>query len=104
MLYWLNVKPSYSWPRVNDNNAYAEALCRTAKYRPEFPAQGFVDLAAARAWASHFVNWHNVDRRHSAIRYVSPSQRHEGDDHASLAGRHALYIEARARDHLRWCD
>jgi hypothetical protein len=34
MLHWLGVKPSYSRPRVSDDNAYAEALFRTAKYRP----------------------------------------------------------------------
>ena len=36
MLHWLGIKPSYSRPRVSDDNAYAEALFRTAKYRPEF--------------------------------------------------------------------
>ena len=40
MLYWLGVKPSYSRPRVSDDNAYAESLFRTAKYRPEFPEIG----------------------------------------------------------------
>ncbi len=35
MLYWRCVKPSYSRPRVSDDNAYAESLFRTAKYRPE---------------------------------------------------------------------
>ncbi len=48
MLHWLGVKPSYSRPRVSDDNAYAESLFRTAKYRPEFPAKGFADLEAAR--------------------------------------------------------
>jgi len=43
MLHWLGVKPSYSRPRVSDDNAFAESLFRTAKYRPEFPAKGFVD-------------------------------------------------------------
>jgi len=47
MLYWLGVKPSYSRPRVSDDNAYAESLFRTAKYRPEFPAKGFANLDAA---------------------------------------------------------
>lgn len=55
MLHWLNIKPSYSRPRVGDDNAYAEALFRTAKYRPEFPANGFVDLEQAPAWAAAFV-------------------------------------------------
>ena len=102
MLYWLGVKPSYSRPRVSDDNAYAESLFRTAKYRPEFPAKGFVDLAAARAWATNFVRWYNVDHRHSGIRYVSPEQRHAGDDHAILAARHELYVQARERNPARW--
>jgi putative transposase len=102
MLYWLGIKPSYSRPRVSDDNAYAESLFRTAKYRPEYPAKGFVDLAAARAWATHFVRWYNVDHRHSGIRYVSPAQRHAGDDHAILAARHELYVQARERNPTRW--
>ncbi len=102
MLNWLGVKPSYSRPRVSDDNAYAESLFRTAKYRPEFPAQGFADLDAARAWAAGFVRWYNVDHRHSGIRYVSPAQRHAGEDHTILAARHALYRSARELNPARW--
>jgi putative transposase len=102
MLHWLGVKPSYSRPRVSDDNAYAESLFRTAKYRPEFPAKGFTDLDAARAWAEGFVHWYNVDHRHSGIGYVSPAQRHAGNDQAILAARHALYLEARALNPARW--
>ena len=97
MLYWLGVKPSYSRPRVSDDNAYAEALIRTAKYRPEFPAKGFADLEQARRWAVAFVHWYNFDHRHSGIRYVSPAQRHAGEDRAILPARHAAYLEARGR-------
>jgi len=68
----------YSRPRVSDDNPYAEALFRTAKYRPEFPAKGFADLDTARDWAMRFVHWYNHDHRHSGIRYVSPAQRHAG--------------------------
>ena len=102
MLHWLGVKPSYSRPRVSDDNAYAEALFRTAKYRPEFPADGFADLEQARTWAASFVRWYNVDHRHSGIRYVSPEQRHAGDDVAILDARHALYLSARERNPARW--
>ncbi len=102
MLHWLGIKPSYSRPRVSDDNAYAEALFRTAKYRPEFPAAGFDDLNAARTWAASFVHWYNVEHRHSGIRYVSPAQRHAGEDHAILAARHALYAKARERSPSRW--
>jgi transposase InsO family protein len=102
MLHWLGVKPSYSRPRVSDDNAYAESLFRTAKYRPEFPTQGFANLEEARAWAAGFVRWYNIEHRHSAIRYVSPAQRHAGEDQAILAARHALYTEARERNPARW--
>jgi putative transposase len=102
MLDWLGVKPSYSRPRVSDDNPYAESLFRTAKYRPEFPAKGFADLAAARTWASEFVRWYNHDHRHSGIRYVSPAQRHAGEDQAILANRHAVYQKARERNPARW--
>ena len=102
MLHWLGVKPSYSRPRVSDDNAYAESLFRTAKYRPEFPAKGFAELEQARAWAAGFVRWYNFDHRHSGIRYVSPAQRHAGDDQAILAARHALYLRARELNPARW--
>ena len=67
MLHWLGIEPSYSRPRVSDDNAFAEALFRTAKYRPEFPLKGFADLDAARQWAARFVQL--VQRR-------PPPQRH----------------------------
>jgi len=102
MLHWLGVQPSYSRPRVSDDNAYAESLFRTAKYRLEFPAKGFADLDAARAWATDFVRWYNIDHRHNGIRYVSPAQRHAGVDKTILAARHALYTKARERNPARW--
>ena len=80
MLHWLGIEPSYSRPRVSDDNAFAEALFRTAKYRPEFPLKGFADLDAARQWAGRFVHWYNHEHRHSGIRYVTPAQRHAGQD------------------------
>jgi transposase InsO family protein len=102
MLYWLGIEPSYSRPRVSDDNAFAEALFRTAKYRPEFPLKGFADLDAARAWAARFVSWYNQEHRHSGIRYVAPAQRHAGQDGPVLAARHAVYQDARQRNPRRW--
>ena len=83
-------------------NAYAEALFRTAKYRPDFPAAGFADLADARGWAAAFVAWYNHDHRHSGIRYVTPAERHAGGDRPILAARHTLYQRAREANPRRW--
>jgi transposase InsO family protein len=102
MLNWLGINPSYSRPRVSDDNPYAESLFRTAKYRPEFPANGFESLEAARAWAADFARWYNLDHKHSGIRYVSPDQRHTGADQAILEARHTLYLQARQRHPARW--
>jgi len=102
MLQWLGIAPSYSRPRVSNDNAHVEALFRTAKYRPEFPAAGFASLESARSWAAQFVQWYNVEHRHSGIRYVSPTQRHAGEDHTLLSARHALYQRARERNPRRW--
>lgn len=102
MLNWLGVKPSYSRPRVSDDNAFVESLFKTAKYRPQFPVGGFADLDGARAWAADFAHWYNFEHRHSGIRYVTPAQRHTCADRAILAARHQTYRQARERNPRRW--
>ncbi len=91
-----------AWPRVSDDNAYAESLFRTARYRPEFPAKGFANLDAALAWGDYFVAWYNTEHRHSGLRYVSPAQRRAGDNVATLAARHNLFLKARDLHPARW--
>lgn len=98
----LGIEPSYSRPRVSDDNAYSEALFRTCKYRPDFPVTGFTNIEAARQWIARFVHWYNEEHRHSAIRHVTPAQRHRGEDVAVLAQRDVLYAQARARNPNRW--
>ena len=102
MMHWLGLKTSYSRPGVSDDNAFVEALFRTAKYRPQLPTKGFADLDQARQWANSFLQCYNHDHRHSGIRYVSPAQRHVGEDHSVLQARHALYQQARAENPRRW--
>ena len=102
MLHWLGIDPSYSRPRVSNDNAHAEALFKTAKYRPEFPVEGFASLDAAQEWAHQFVHWYNHVHLHSGIGYVTPAQRHSGQDIAILQRRHALYERKRAEHPERW--
>jgi len=47
------------------------------------------------------VRWYNVEHRHSGIGYVSPAQRHAGEDQAVPAACHALYLQARQRNPRR---
>lgn len=98
----LGVVPSFSRPSVSNDNAYSESLFRTLKYQPGFPEQPFESVEAARAWTAGFVQWYNEEHRHSAIRFVTPAQRHRGEDHAVLLNRKALYEAARAQHPERW--
>lgn len=101
-LQWLGIVPSFSRPHVCNDNPYSEALFRTLKHTPVYPRLPFADLEAARRWVARFVTWYNSEHRHSAIRYVTPDQRHSGADVAILARRHALYEHARSRKPERW--
>lgn len=101
-MYSLGVVPSFSRPRVSNDNAYAEALFRTAKYCPLWPEQPFDTLAEARLWMLRFVDWYNHEHRHSALKYVTPSQRHRGEAAALLGQRTAVYEAAKARHPQRW--
>lgn len=98
----LGVVPSFSRPSVSNDNPYSEALFRTLKYTPAYPAGAFADIAAARAWVDRFVTWYNHEHRHSAIRFVTPAQRHAGDDRVLLAARTQVYQAARQRHPDRW--
>jgi transposase InsO family protein len=98
----LGVTPSYSRPRVSNDNPYSESLFRTFKYRPEYPVKGFESIDKARQWVRHFVCWYNEEHRHSAIRYVTPSQRHRGEDPTILANRHRVYQLAKQKRPDRW--
>jgi hypothetical protein len=98
----LGVMPSFSRPAVSNDNPYSEALFKTLKYRPDYPARPFAELADARRWVEHLAHWYNHEHRHSALRFVTPAQRHDGLDAPLLAQRKAVYEAARRRHPQRW--
>ena len=98
----LGVVASFSRPRVSDDNPYSEALFRTLKYRPEYPRRPFASIDEAQAWVDRFVTWYNTEHLHSAIRYVTPEDRHCGREKAVLAKRCRVYEVARRKNPGRW--
>ena len=72
------------------------------KYCPRFPSEGFKDLDDARGWAGRFVRWYNTRHQHSALKFVTPAQRHQGADIDILKARKALYEGAKAAKPERW--
>ncbi len=98
----LGIMASFSRPRVSNDNPFSEALFRTCKYRPDYPKTGFETIQNSRSWVNHFVQWYNEIHRHSAIRFVSPSQRHRGEDRQVLQQRKRVYEKAKRRNVNRW--
>ena len=101
-LEWLGIEPSYSRPRVSNDNAMSESLFRTVKYRPDFPFDGFESIEQARQWCEQFVRWYNEEHKHSGIQFVTPAQRHSGEDIKILADRELLYRQSREANPRRW--
>ncbi len=101
-LYSLGITPSRSRPRVSNDNAYAESIFRTCKYRPSYPAFGFADLTQARKWVLAFVHWYNYEHRHSGLNFLTPHQRHSGLYQDILEKRRQVYERAKAVHPERW--
>ena len=102
MLRKLGVVPSFSRPSVSNDNPFSESLFRTMKYRPEYPAKPFDTMAEAREWALQFARWYNHEHKHSALKFVTPNERHTGVDKSIMANRKKIYEAAKAKHPERW--
>jgi transposase InsO family protein len=98
----LGVIPSFSRPSVSNDNAYSEALFKTLKYHPGYPDSPFESMEKARSWVLGFTKWYNELHRHSALKFVTPDQRHRRQDITILERRKKLYLAAREKHPQRW--
>lgn len=97
----LGVIPSFSRPRMSDDNPYSESLFRTLKYKVTYP-RNFESIEDARKWVKSFVEWYNFEHRHSKIKFVTPDQRHTGKDIELLKKRKETYQNAKLKNPERW--
>ena len=81
---------------------HVEAIFRTLKYRPGYPRKLFASLVDAAARGKAFVRWYNTEHLHSAIRFVTPHDRHDRRDVALLAARRKLCAGARTKTPRHW--
>lgn len=98
----LGVLPSFSRPRVSNDNPFSESLFRTMKYVPMWPDRPFESPAEAGAWVAKFVAWYNDEHRHSGLDYLTPSERHAGQSATIFRRRRAVYEAARRAHPDRW--
>lgn len=81
----LGVAPSNSRPSASNDNLYSESLFRTMNYRSTYPTGPFPSFEAAGRWVADFVAWYNGEHLYSAIRFVTPAERHAGRDAEIIA-------------------
>jgi len=102
LLARLGITKSYSRPRVSNDNPFSEALFKTLKYTKDFPVKGFASIEEARKWVYKFVELYNTEFLHSGIKFVTPLQRHTGQDVEILANRDEVYKAAKSKRPERW--
>jgi len=89
----LGVVPSFSRPRVSNDNPFSESQFKTAKYHPTYP-EAFVDEESARAHFEKFFAWYNHEHRHGGIAFFTPADVHFGRVEQVLVTRQAALDRA----------
>ena len=80
---------SYSRAGVSDDNPYSESNFLTIKYFRDFPGK-FENLSAGREYFGTYFNNYNDEFRHSGIQFLSPSDRHFGQEPKILTERNRI--------------
>ncbi|MEK7287578.1 MAG: integrase core domain-containing protein [Elusimicrobiota bacterium] len=83
----------YARPYTPDDNAWIEALIKTLKYHPECP-EVFETVLDVQEWMRRFQKLYN-DHPHSALKYVTPNQEHQGMGGAIRSQRKENLVQAR---------
>ncbi|QRX83414.1 hypothetical protein JQN73_03910 [Glaciimonas sp. PAMC28666] len=61
------------------------------------PMKSYASLDQARRWVQSSIHWYSHEYRQSGIQFVTPAERHLGQDQAILAQRKAVYEIANAK-------
>ena len=62
----LGITPSFSQPRVSNDNAYAD---------PDYPLNGFAAIVESRPGVLAFTRWYNTGHKHSGLKFTTPPPR-----------------------------
>jgi transposase InsO family protein len=80
---------SYSRAGVSDDNPFSESLFRTIKYFRAYPDY-FDAIEEGRTYFKKYFVDYNEEFRHSGIQFLSPSERHYGQEQKILDERNRL--------------
>ena len=94
MLEDLGITQRFSRPRTPNDNPFVESCFSLVKGSPGYP-EVFKDDIEGYAYFTPYFDYYNNVRLHGAIGYVTPAQRHCGEDREILALRAERLREAR---------
>ena len=97
----LGVTPSYSRPRVSNDNPFSESGFKTMKYSPDFPER-FGSQAEAEIFCKAYFNNYNNAHYHTGIALLTPAQVYRGEAKVILAKRQETLDAAFAEDPKRF--
>ena len=90
----LGISQKFARPRTPNDNPFVESLFSTTKGAIEYP-EAFTDDVEALVYFTAYFDYYNNVRLHGNIKYVTPAQRHSGEDKAILTLRKERLAEAR---------
>jgi putative transposase len=98
----LGVGRTHSRPHVSNDNPYSEAVNKTLKYCPAFPAR-FGSIEDARTFCDTFFEYYNHEHRHSGIGLHTPASVHYGTATEIRARRAKTLNAAYTANPTRFC-
>lgn len=101
LYYQLGIVPSFSRPRVSDDNPFIESFFKTLKYKCGYPRY-FEDLDHARNWFADFIHWYNFEHKHSGLQYITPMEKRQGKHFKIFDNRNQVIRKAREKSPQRW--
>lgn len=101
LYYQLGIVPSFSRPRVSDDNPFIESFFKTLKYKCGYPHH-FENIEHARKWFADFIHWYNFEHKHSGLQFITPMQKRQGKHFRLFANRNEVIRKAREKNPLRW--
>ncbi len=90
----LGISQKFARPRTPNDNPFIESLFSTTKRALQYPSSFVDDVNAILYFTSYFDYYNNV-RLHGRIGYVTPVQRHRGEDTSILLLRSEALVNAR---------
>lgn len=93
LLGLLGLSPSFSRPRVSDDNAYSESQFKTLKYH-RFFEKWYESRDDAEAKLQPLFDWYNKEHRHINLGLMTPEMVHFGKNTAVLNLRKVTMIQA----------